>query len=147
MRAAFAATLAVALLAHVAPAQIAPGVTLAPGAHVRVSSGGERERGEVLSHDADSLRIRRGGSVRGWRFSEVQRLEVRGGRDRRRGMTWGAGILGGVGLVFGGIDAANGTISGGDYVATVVTNALIGGAIGMLVSPRGWRDVPLVRQP
>ena len=145
MKGTLVALFATAILAMPLQAQVAQGVRLEPAAHVRVSIAGGRERGDVISHDADSLRLRRGSSARGYAFRDIQRLEVRGGRDRRRGMLLGAGIVGGIGLVFGGIDAANGRISGGDYVGTVITNALAGAAVGVLISPRGWREIPLMR--
>lgn len=140
------AAFAVALFTAAADAQVAPGVSLAGGGHVRVTALGERTAGVLVAHDVDSIRIRRGSTALAWSFADIQRLEVRGGRDRRRGFMRGALILGGVGVVFGGIDLARGGISGGSYVETVVTNALIGGALGVLWSPRGWREVPLLRR-
>ena len=128
-----------------AHAQIPAGVTLTPGVHVRVTSAsdGGRRRGNLVSHDADTLRIQRDAMVHAYAFPNIARLEVRGGRDRRRGFQRGALILGGAGLVFGGIDVAQGKLGTADYLVTIVTNALIGGALGLLWSPRGWREIPL----
>jgi hypothetical protein len=129
-------------------AQIASGVTLTPGTHVRVTlaTENERARGSVVSYDDDSLRIDRDARAHAYAFPNIARLEVRGGRDRRRGILRGALILGGIGVVFGGIDAAQGNLAGDEYAATIVTNALIGGALGLLWSPRGWREIPLQRR-
>ena len=143
----FVALCASVSLAQSARAQVAPGVSLELGAYIRVSTTAGRLRGPLVSIDADSLRIRRDDAVRAWGFSDIQRLEVRGGRDRRRGFSRGAAVLSGIAVVFGGIDLANDKITTADYIGTIATNALIGGAIGLLVSPRGWRDVPLLRRP
>lgn len=146
MTRAILAVLGVTLMAAPAGAQVAPGVTLPAGSRVRVTAVADRTDGVLVTHDADSIRVRRGRDTRALPFAEVQRLEVRGGRDRRRGFMRGALILGGIGVVFGGIDVSRGKISGGDYLETVVTNALIGGAVGVLWAPRGWRVVPLMRR-
>ena len=69
-------------------------------------------------------------------------IAVAGERDRRRGIMRGAAILGAVALVFGGIDRAQGEFKTGEYLGTVAGNLAVGGAIGYLLSPRGWQKLP-----
>lgn len=129
-------------------AQLAPGVTLQPGTDVRVTlpSPASRVRGRLHSVDRDRIRLQRGDAApRALAFANVQRVSLRQGRDRRRGMKLGAAILGGVALVFGGVDASRGVISVDDYIGTVVGNTAIGALLGAAAAPRGWIDVPLAR--
>lgn len=67
-----------------------------------------------------------------------QRLEVRGPRDRKRGAIIIAGILGGIAIVFGGLDVSKGTLGASKYAEVVAGNAVIGGLIGAALAPRGW---------
>jgi hypothetical protein len=79
--------------------------------------------------------------------ARIARLEngaiaVRGARNRRAGMMRGAMVLAGVGVVFGGIDKSRGNLSSGNYATAVIGNAVVGAAVGYLISPRGWQQLP-----
>jgi hypothetical protein len=92
--------------------------------------------------DTITVSVRSGARVK--RFDDGT-IGVKGERDRKRGIVRGAIVLGGIGLIFGGIDVAKGGISGGEYAGTVVGNTLLGGAAGYLISPRGWQRLPAPR--
>lgn len=53
-------------------------------------------------------------------------IAVRGERDRRAGMLRGAAAIGGVAVVFGGIDMARGDLAGDEYASAIFGNALVG---------------------
>ena len=129
-----------------AQAQSGATVAIAPNADVRatMTSGPQRRvTGQFVRMTADTLTLsRRRTAMIALPMVQVHRLEVRGARDPWRGARWGAGIVGGVALVFGGIDAARGRLGGGDYVGTIIGNALIGGLLGYAIAPRGWVEVP-----
>jgi hypothetical protein len=69
-------------------------------------------------------------------------IGVAGEPNRRRGMIRGAVLLGALALVFGGIDKAQGELDRREYLGAVAGNALVGAALGYLVSPRGWQRLP-----
>jgi len=133
---------------RIAEGQFAPGVTLQPVSDIRITliDPESRLRGFFVSADSQSIRIsRRNSATISVAFANVRSVALRGGRDRKRGAIIGASILGGIGLVFGGIDAARDEISGGDYVGTIVVNGLIGALVGAALAPTGWIEVPLAR--
>lgn len=134
--------------ARPASSQLAPGVTLQPGADVRVTRAhpDKRLRGTFVAADGDSIWIRRGNvTPSAIPFSSVRQVAVRHGRDRWRGFKYGAALLGGIGVVFGGVDVARGNLSIGEYLVTVIVNGGIGGVVGAAVAPRGWTEIPLQR--
>lgn len=69
-------------------------------------------------------------------------IAVRGERDRKKGMLRGAIAVGGLALVFGGIDTAQGELTGGEFVSGVASNAAFGALVGYFISPRGWQKLP-----
>lgn len=123
--------------------QSAAAVTIAPDADVRATmiTGPERRiGGKFVRMTTDTLvlsRDRRGTQL-SLPLAQVRQLEVRGGRQPWRGARWGAGIVGGIALVFGGIDVGRGELGAGEYIAAVAGNALIGGLVGYVIAPRGW---------
>lgn len=120
-------------------------VAIAPNADVRATMTGGPERrisGQFARLTGDTLVLTRRRAAIALPVAQVQRLEVRGARDHWRGARWGAGIVGGIALVFGGIDTARGELGGGEYAGTIVGNALIGGLLGYAIAPRGWVEVP-----
>lgn len=129
-----------------AQAQSGMPIAIAPDADVRatMASGPERRvTGQFVRVTADTLTLlRRRAAMIALPMVQVHRLEVRGARDPWRGARWGAGIVGGVAVVFGGIDVARGRLESGEYVGTIVANALIGGLLGYAIAPRGWVEVP-----
>jgi len=102
-------------------------------------------RGIVADALDDPIRVDLRAGARVKRFAD-DTVAVKGERDRKRGIIRGAIIVGGIGLIFGGIDARKGELSGQEYVGTVVGNTLLGGAAGYLLSPRGWQRLPAPRQ-
>lgn len=131
-----------------AAAQGAAVVTIAPGAEVRVTPSpgtGVRTDGRFVSLTRDTLTFATGPqrSHLAIPTTAVQRLEVRGSRQRTRGAVIGAGILGGIAVVFGGIDASKGSIGTGEYLGTIAGNAVIGALAGAALAPRGWTAVPV----
>jgi hypothetical protein len=148
----------VALAACISPrvearAQDSYRLAIDPGTDVRFRLRADPERdvrGRVYAMAGDTLVLVSDGAVSPrYPLATLSRLEIRGGEDKRRGMLLGAGALGGIAVVFGGIDAAKGNISGGDLAGTIIGNALIGALIGYAVAPRGWVRLPLPasRQP
>lgn len=124
-------------------------ITLPSGVDVRLEGvGGGRVRGTVAGQDTGSLTIRaRGERVTSThRWSELRQLEIRGGRDRKRGAAIGALVLGGIAVVFGGIDATQGEMSGGELAETIVGNSVIGAGLGWVFAPAGWVGVPQLRE-
>lgn len=130
----------------VAQAQSGASIAIAPDADVRatMASGPERRvTGQFVRLSADTLTLsRRRAAMIALPMVQVHRIEVRGARDPWRGARWGAGIVGGIALVFGGIDTARGRLERGEYIGTIVGNALIGGLLGYAIAPRGWVELP-----
>lgn len=131
-------------------AQNSYGIGIATGTQLRlrtVEDPQTRVTGQLIAVAGDTIlvAIDHAGQAT-FRLDRLQQLEVRGGKDRIRGAKIGAGVLGGIGLVFGGIDLSRDKISGGDFVATVVGNAAIGALLGAALAPTGWQRVPLVRR-
>lgn len=121
-------------------------VTIAPGAEVRVTpvpGAGARVSGRFVSLTRDTLAFTTGSQLSRLAMptAAVQRLEVRGPRDRKRGAIIGGGILGGIAVVFGGIDVSKGSLGAGEYVGTIVGNSVIGALAGAALAPRGWTTV------
>jgi hypothetical protein len=125
-------------------------VAIARGTTVRMSSRIAPDRRttrdvDVVTGDTLSF-LARGGDAAQVRLSDLARLEVRGGKDRRRGVLYGAAALGVVTAVAGGIDYAHDNISGGDLVGSTIGNMVLGGLIGYALSPTGWEALPLPRR-
>lgn len=138
------------LAAGVAPAdaraQAGAIVTIAPDAEVRVTpvpAAGPRVTGRFVSLTPDTLTLVRGRERArvAMAAASIQRLEVRGPRDRTRGAIIGGSILGGIAVVFGGIDVAKGSLGAGEYAGAVVGNTVIGALAGAALAPRGWMTV------
>ena len=131
-------------------AQSSYGIGLATGTQIRLRTIDDPQTliaGRVIGIAGDTMLVAVDRSRQGsFRLDRLQLLEARGGKDRTRGMTIGAGILGGIGLVFGGIDLSRDKISGGDFVGTVIGNAAIGALFGYALAPAGWERVPLIRR-
>lgn len=131
-------------------AQNSYGIGLATGTPIRLRTADDpqtRITGKVIALAGDTMLVAVDRSRQAtFRLDRVLLLEVRGGKDRKRGMAIGAGVLGGIGLVFGGIDASRDKISSGEFVGTVVGNAALGALLGYALAPRGWETVPLVRR-
>lgn len=132
-----------------AGAQAGAVVTIAPEAEVRVTpvtGAGPRATGHFVSLTPDTLTFARGKERArvAMPTTSVQRLEVRGPRDRKRGSIIGGSILGGIAVVFGGVDVSNGSLGAGEYVGTILGNTLIGALAGAALAPRGWTAVPAV---
>lgn len=102
-----------------------------------------RVEGRVAGLLRDTLVIRADDGLRRFAIADLDVLEVRGGEDKRRGATIGALIATAITAVAGGIDAAQGNISGGDLVGTLIANAFIGGLVGYAFAPTGWQRLPL----
>ncbi len=126
------------------------GVAVATGTAVRVSTidnPGSAVKGKVLGMSGDTLVVRVDNSRQAaFPFDRMQSLEARGGKNRKLGMLIGGGIVGGIGLVFGGIDKSHDRISTGDYIAVIIGNSAIGALLGYALAPAGWEPVPLVRR-
>ena len=102
----------------------------------------ERWRNIVIHTASDSsvqVAIREAAAIR--RFPDGT-VAVRGERNRRAGMTRGAAALGGLALVFGGIDVARDRLNGGEYISAIASNAAVGAAFGYFISPRKWQRLP-----
>jgi len=146
-RFASAGVVALALAAsHTAAGQVPYRVALEPGTRVRVTTDGvpgRRVTGSVLALRDDTLALRGKDGQHRFPLTHLRSLEVRGGKDRRRGMLIGGGIAFGITAVFGGIDRANGGISTGSLAGTLATNAAIGALLGWVFAPTGWEPIPL----
>lgn len=131
-------------------AQNSYGIGLATGTQVRLRTVDDPQKavtGKLIGLAGDTMLVALEHSTQGsYPFAVLQSLEVRGGKDHKRGAVIGAGIIGGIGLVFGGIDLAHDKISSGDFVGTVVGNSVIGALLGFALAPKGWERVPLVRR-
>lgn len=129
-----------------AGAQAGAVVTIAPEAEVRVTpvtGAGPRATGHFVSRTRDTLTFARGKERArvAMPMASVQRLEVRGPRDRKRGSIIGGSILGGIAVVFGGVDVSKGSLGAGEYLGTIVGNTVIGALAGAALAPRGWMTV------
>lgn len=132
-------------------------LTIQEGTDLRlgVRAGGGEVRGRALGVVGDTLLVRAGREALVQRFplAELYRLELRGGKNHRRGVAIGASIAGAVTLVAGGIDvsrnasaAPDDRISAGEVVAAAALNAAIGGLVGYALAPGGWERLPLPRR-
>lgn len=105
-------------------------------------------RGEAALVTGDTLLLvpRDSRGARSVRLSDLAVLQVRGGKDRPRGIAFGAAALALITAVAGGIDHAHGNLSTGDLIGTVAGNAVIGGLVGYALAPTGWESVALPRR-
>lgn len=120
---------------------------------VRGSGGTVHGRTERVAGDTLLLRASGNAVTRRFLLHDLERLELRGGKDHRRGVTIGATVGGVVTLVFGGIDVSRNStalpedqISAAEVVAAAALNAAIGGIIGYALAPGGWERLPLPRR-
>lgn len=129
-----------------AAAQLAPGMSVAPGSEVRLTfvSPSQRFKGRFERASKDSVYIERNDMTKAYGFANLRRFQVRGGEDKKKGFLIGAVILGGITLVAGGIDYSNDKISGDGFVGATLLNILIGGLVGYAFAPKGWIDLPLM---
>jgi hypothetical protein len=119
------------------------------GARVRVSAPELGfENAQLLLHDfrADSLYLQDHGVMKPSAVSEVTRLELSVGRDRRRGVRIGTAV-GAIAAVGYGVAR---TIEEGEGVALIpvafvsfMIGGSVGGFAGFLLAPRDWRKIPL----
>lgn len=147
-----AAAIAAAALFDAAPGAAQFRIDLEPGADVRLATAAApdvRARARVVRMDGNGNTIivwPRGaapGVETGYAVADLASLEVRAGRDRKRGALIGAAIATAFAALFGGIDRARGEISSGELTGTVVSNAVAGALLGYAFAPRGWRELPL----
>ena len=142
-----AAVAALCILAPTAQAQSSGyHIALGRGSAVRVTTMLEPSRrivGKVLAMPGDTIILDSNSAQVKFPLAALNSLEIRGEEDKRRGFTIGAVALGGIAVVFGGIDYSKDRISGGDWFSTIVGNALIGGLIGYAFAPKGWDPLPL----
>lgn len=150
-----AACAAIALL-RAAPAAAQFRIDLEPGAQVRfatIAAPDVHLRGRVARVDGNGSTVivwPRGtpaGTETRHAVADLASLEVRAGKDRLRGALVGATIGTLLATVFGGIDQARGNISSDELASTVVGNAAVGGVLGLVFAPRGWRRLPLPGRP
>jgi len=151
-----AAAFAAAALLRAAPAAAQFRIDLQPGTRVRLTTAVEpveRVRGRVIRSEDNGMtfvvqaRVRglRAGREMSYRVQDLASVEVRGGRNRARGVLMGVAIATGISGVFGGIDHARGELSSGELAGTVVSNAVAGALLGYAFAPRGWLALPLPR--
>jgi hypothetical protein len=150
------AAFAAAALFGAVPAAAQFRIDLDPGADVRLATAAApdvRVRGRVVRMDGNGSTVivwPRGaaaGVETGYIVADLASLEVRAGRDRKRGALIGAGIATAFAALFGGIDRARGEISSGELAGTVVSNAVAGALLGYAFAPRGWHRLPLPGRP
>lgn len=133
-----------ALLPAAALAQSDYRVAIQPGTDVRFmlrDSVSDRRVGRAEGVSGDTLLLST--PVLRVPLRDLSSLEIRGGRDRRRGVVIGAAALGVVTGVAGGVDVSRSNISFGDYIGTLLGNIVVGGAVGYLLAPTGWLQLPL----
>lgn len=140
--------LVLTLATHIAHAQGSFRLSLDPGTDVRLrtrAAPATTIRGRVhrMSGDTLVLRPENDQPAAQYLLPELDRLEIRGGENKRRGMAIGGGIAAGITAVFGGIDVAKGNISRDDFVGTMLVNSLIGILLGYAFAPKGWEALPL----
>ena len=87
------------------------------------------------------------GMEEGDAVADLVPIEVRAGRDRKRGTLLGAGIATAFAALFCGIDRAHGDMSPGEVAGTVASGAVGGALLGYAFAPRGWRRLPLSARP
>ncbi|MDB4878652.1 MAG: hypothetical protein JWL60_98 [Gemmatimonadetes bacterium] len=125
------------------------------GIDVRLTTRGEsgtRIAGRAGGVRADTLLLAEssGAITRRFLLRDLSSLEIRGGRNRRRGATIGAilgatitGIAGGIDVSKNASSAPDDRISIGEVIGAAVGNAAIGGLIGYALAPGGWERLPL----
>lgn len=160
MRAPIAAGLLLALAAGARPAraqQAGYRLTIDQGIDVRAtlrSATGTRINGRAAGMAGDTLLLAEGSGAMTRRFllRDLSSLEIRGGRNRRRGATIGAILAATITGIAGGIDVSNNAtsapddrISAGEVIGAAAVNAAIGGLIGYALAPGGWERLPLPR--
>jgi len=151
-----AAAFAAAVLLGAAPAAAQFRIDLDSGADVRLATAAApdvRVRGRVLRMAGNGNtvviwpRSAAPGVETAYAVADLASIEVRAGRDRKRGALIGAGIATALSALFGGIDHARGKLSSGELAGTVASNAVAGGLLGYAFAPRGWRRLPLPAHP
>jgi hypothetical protein len=147
-----AAAFAAAALLRAAPAAAQFRIDFEPGAQVRLATAAAPDvhlRGRVAGADGNGTTVvvwpkgAPAGTETRYAVRELASLEVRTGKDRLRGTVIGATIGTLLATFFGGIDHARGNISSGELASTVAGNAFVGGVLGFVFAPRGWRPLPL----
>jgi hypothetical protein len=139
-------TAVLVLCARSAAAQDGSSLVVTPGTEVRLTpriAGAPRMRGRVVVLARDTIVLRDDAALSRTALRDLSAIEVRGGEDKRRGFLIGAGVATAITGVAGGIDVSKGNISGGDFVGTLLFNALIGGLVGYAFAPKGWERIPM----
>ena len=118
--------------------------TLAPGA-APAGRGVRAVRGRLVSLTSDSLKVtpRGTGTIATYRLVDVERLEVRGRRQRKLGFALGALAGAGIGAAVATSDWRRGGISRDQYAGVLAASAIGGGWIGFAFAPREWVALPL----
>lgn len=132
--------------APIARAQGVSGLTITPGTEIRLMprvATAPSIRGRVVVLARDTIVVRSDEATSRTALADLAAIEVRGGEDKRRGFLIGAGVATAITGIFGGIDAAKGTITADDFVGTLLVNALVGGLVGYAFAPKGWERIPL----
>lgn len=130
----------------------ARGVSLWPGTELRATLGRDAPgegvvRGRLVTLTSDTLKLtpRGTGTIATYRLSEVERLEVKGRRQRKLGFALGALVGAGLTAAVAGPDWNRGGISRDQFGGLLLGNSLIGGWVGFAFAPREWIELPLRR--
>ena len=145
------AALAATGTAH-AQTPVVRGVSLWPGTELRATlapgePAGRAVRGRLVSLTSDTLKVtpRGTGTIATYRLVDVERLEVRGRRQRKLGFALGALAGAGLSAVVATSDWRRGGISRDQYAGVLAASGIGGGWIGFAFAPREWVALPLAR--
>lgn len=120
-------------------------VLIAPDARVRLTLRAEpttRLDDRVARFVGDTLTLQ---SSRAFAIPELASLEVRGGKNRRRGVLYGVGIITAITAAGAIPDHSKGVVTTGEMLGAFAGNAVVGAIAGYYLAPKGWIRVPLPR--
>lgn len=121
----------------------APAIRFAADEYIRLRTRGSNLSGRVFSQTRTLVTVTTDDARVPVAWSDVERVRVRGGKDRRKGAL--AGALLGIGIGILGEQSAP-TTSSGERIGAFAGSALVFGYLGSRwLAPRGWTDLPVPR--
>jgi hypothetical protein len=117
------------------------GIRFASEEFVRIRARGGNIAGRVTSQSGTQVTVATGGGSRPVPWTDVTRLQIRGGKDRVKGAAAGALVAIGLGILG---ERSAPTTSTGERIGAFAGAALVGGYLGSrFLAPRGWTAIPV----
>ena len=129
-----------------AVAQSTYGMTIDSNTHVRLvprdRAAGFAE-GRVVRLANDTIVVRDIDALVRRAVGDLSAIDVRGGKDRVRGMAYGAAAALAIAAVGGGLELGRGSIHIDEFIGVLLGNVVGGGALGYFLAPTGWQRIAI----